>query len=273
MARFKSKTVFRFKINEQGIIDGLPDDWRERIGSKYSGDNVRMEIKIDEKPKSIPQLGYFFGVVLPYYMYGLIKAGNEGLMIGNDTDEKIVEKHLKDKHLKVEDYWVAKKRYEVFAPTKIGSLTVVKINKKEFIESKGPLVLFKRENGSDIPWRSPYKGELEMLVDVGSVVEAGGKIAHVMGLEKIEVPPSLADASVKDVINMIDSIKKESLIFFGLEIPDADPFYDKDVKLKNVLNEKLKGVRYIDCENCGKGFEIPATDDSDYKFCKKCLLA
>ena len=112
------------------------------LSKKYAGNNVRMELKIDEKPKTLPQLGYFFGVVLPYYMYGLIRAGND-LEIGNRTDEEMVENSLKERHLKNGPVWNSTSIKEIQAPSMAGQLVVLKINKRSHIEKDGPLVLFK----------------------------------------------------------------------------------------------------------------------------------
>lgn len=272
--KYKSKTLFRCEVSESGKIVGLEDDWKDRIAAKFAGNNIRIEVKVDEKPKTVPQLGYFFGVVLPFYMYGLIDLGND-LEIGSKADEEMVEKYLKDKHLKNGPVWNTVNRSEIKAPSKVGELVVSKINKTGYIEKGGPLMLFAKVSDTEkfVKWTSPKKGKLEVLVSEGEVISPGAVIAHVDVVDSIMGPASLASASVNEVIRFIDRVKREANEFLGVTIPDADPYYNHEVKLKNVLREKLKGIKIIACKQCSTEFEQAESFDSPmYNLCQKCLV-
>jgi len=94
--------MYRVKVSEEGAMEFGPLT-RKRIKAEckqfHGGKRVVLVVKRDRKLKSVLQLGYYYAVIVPYVMYGLIKLGN-AFQIGNDQHEDEIDKWLKERFLK-----------------------------------------------------------------------------------------------------------------------------------------------------------------------------
>lgn len=85
--------------DENGFLRLPRERIKEEIKDRFSNRNIKMVISPYSGDKSLEQLGYYYGVILPYAMYGLIQLGNR-LQLDNDEDCDDVDQMLKDKFLK-----------------------------------------------------------------------------------------------------------------------------------------------------------------------------
>ena len=104
-----------FEISENGEWNIPVMGFIQQVTKKYSGQKVTMSAELYEEMKSLPQLGYFFSTVLPWYIYGMILMGNE-LELGNKSDEEMIKDMLVSKHLDNGKEWKVKKYNQVIGP-------------------------------------------------------------------------------------------------------------------------------------------------------------
>lgn len=102
MSKYRHKTLMYFyDIDETGTAQ-IGERKRKRIQAevreRFAGQRVQVTFKPAGKEKTLKQLGYFYGVILPYVCYGLIQAGND-IDIENSDHTAQVEKFLKNKFL------------------------------------------------------------------------------------------------------------------------------------------------------------------------------
>ena len=103
MSKYRHKTLFYIhKIDENGlpvISDKKKHRMRAEIKERFADSRVEVTIKPAGKEKTLKQLGYYYGVILPYICYGLIKAGND-FNISHSADLEEIDIFLKEMFLK-----------------------------------------------------------------------------------------------------------------------------------------------------------------------------
>jgi len=98
----KSRNLaFRGRIDLEGnlvLANYTRQQMKIQFRERFKDTEVKIIVRKDHLPKTGDQLGYFFGVIIPWIMYGMILQGTE-IQIDNDEDEKEVIKFLKEKFL------------------------------------------------------------------------------------------------------------------------------------------------------------------------------
>jgi hypothetical protein len=234
------KSKYDFKITDEGRWSGVNKNLIEEITQKFKGMAVSLTVEPIKRDKTLPQLGYFFGVVLPHYMYALIEAGND-FQIGNKVDEKIVENVIKERYLANGTEWST--------PIKINLIAkdngFVK-NKTSPYVTKGAVAIkiINKNNYEQVSLvHSNIEGEIEAIFESGDLVNKGDIIARVNGVHIIKAAASLGDASTKQVVDMIDKLILDCAEFFNYVIPPPDPLRQEGGpmvrdELNKLLNQK-----------------------------------
>lgn len=93
-----NKLTYSGPVDESGRVD-LPKRARKEIAQTFAGKHVVVTIERRRKKRSNEQLGYYFGVIIPYVVRGFIEAGNQ-LIEGNKDDHELVHAFLKNKFLR-----------------------------------------------------------------------------------------------------------------------------------------------------------------------------
>jgi len=278
MGSLKKKKSFVTEVSEHGNWKENPNEsWIGKMAEEFKGQKVRFSCEPYIAPKSTGQLGYFYGVVLPWYMFGLIQSGTENLQIDNEVDEKLVEEYLKEKHLKNGDPWKAMKIENVVGPKFTDLLVVKTVHDGGFVEKDDPIVVFRKNHESDMVWKAPFTGELDMMIGEGELLEPSQVIGVIKTLREIPGKPSLAKANWKEAKNFIDRVIREANLLFGIKVPPADPEYQRREKgeptLRDELNMKLKGQKIVRCARCEK--KIPLSEvqeEEDAVLCIECMF-
>jgi len=93
------KLIYRGYCNPDGFMELPRERIKTEIKDRFAAKHIKMVISADTGEKSHEQLGYYYGVLLPYAMYGFIQAGSR-IQIDNQDDEDDVDQLLKDKFLR-----------------------------------------------------------------------------------------------------------------------------------------------------------------------------
>jgi len=130
--RRNRKLIYYCEVGKDGYMNLPRKRLKTEVEKSFAGKIVKVIIEEKHRPKSNEQLGYFYGVILPYICYGFIKAGND-IQIGNDKDEEMIEKFLKDKFLRNGDLLVDANQEVHEGPSSLAGSDV--IESSDFIEA------------------------------------------------------------------------------------------------------------------------------------------
>lgn len=231
------KSSYNFRISEDGKWTGLNSGIWDEISKKFAGHNVTLTVSPRKKDKTLPQLGYFYAVFIPHYMYALIDAGHD-FEIGNSVDEKIVEDELKRKYLDNGTEWITPLEREIISPKdgfvvyREGGYYDAGLQCIRVMDSP-------KEVGEVIV--SPIAGTVEKRLDNWVEVKKGEVLAIIHGQHVIKSKASLASAGTKEVNKMIKDAARDCAIYFNYSIPEPDPLADSSSsEVKAMLIEKLR---------------------------------
>lgn len=90
------------KVNEAGRIEMHESTRRKmakEVGAKFPGCDVSITVDKKRKTRSTPQNAYYWSVVIPMLIDGLVDAGNAGLQSGNLEHQQWVHEEMKKLHL------------------------------------------------------------------------------------------------------------------------------------------------------------------------------
>jgi len=238
----------------------------KRLKKKLSGKDVVVTISQKEQLMNAESRGYFFGVVLPHYVYALIEMGND-LTFGNAEDELMVRKELMNRHLRNGERWYLRRSRQIQAP-KVSEMLVTQVTAKTYVKKLTPIAKMKRmDNDKEILWRSPYEGDITMLIGDGEIIQKEQHIANVSARIEMVGESSLSTATKKEAWDFIERVRRECSEYLGHVIPDPDPNYSKSAR--GDLSEMLKGRGLKTCDKC-KSMYPPKEMRGDY--CLNCLI-
>ena len=238
----------------------------KRLKKKLKGKDVVVTISEKEQLMNTVSRGYFFGVVLPHYVYALIETGND-LIFGNAEDELMVRKELMNRHLKNGERWYLKRNRIVSAP-RVSEMIVTQVTVKTYVNKNTPIAKMKRyDNNKEIVWKSPYEGEIEMMISEGDIIQKEQAIAQVSAKVEMIGESSLSTATKKEAWDFIERVRRECSEYLGHVIPDPDPNYNKSARAE--LANMLKSRGMMTCQKCKS---VVGKSEMRGDYCLNCLI-
>lgn len=155
----KSKLIFRGNSFDGDVIFYQAKEFKKRILTAMPDQEIRIEVTIHQTPKTLPQLGYYFGAVIPTYQALLKEFGD---LCNSDEARWKLEKQspiLEEINIRK---WNKKKI--------LGELNVLKAKKKisqEVLEACGDIEPF--EDDGALVFNSSDTDVLDALIRAGGV--------------------------------------------------------------------------------------------------------
>lgn len=88
-------TTLTYQGNVSGGAITLPKRLRQEVVSVFDGKQIEVTFRRRRKRRSNEQNKYYWGVVIPEIMRGMIDLGNEALQMGNSEHVELVHEYLK----------------------------------------------------------------------------------------------------------------------------------------------------------------------------------
>ena len=264
----KKSLTFSGIVNQDGQF--IPDSpaFVKKLKSRFKNKKVSASFSEYEPLMQDAARGYFFAVVMPHYMYGLINAGND-LTLGNRQHEDMVRHELMERHLQNGPTWKINSETVISGPRAFESIIVQVSVRDKIKKGDGVVKLRANKEGSKVmTWKSTAEGRLNLEVSEGDVIPANARLGVVVGEIERSGPSSLSTATQKQAWDFIKRVRKEAQEYLNHVIPDPDVNHNGSVRKE--LSERLKESRgFVICASCGKPFDAEGLDVEN---CIDCVI-
>lgn len=91
------KLIYQGNVKD-GVIS-LPKRLRKEVVQAFEGKYIQVVFKRKRKRRSDPQNRFYWGVVIPEIIQGMIELGNNDLQLGNSSHAEMIHEFLKSELL------------------------------------------------------------------------------------------------------------------------------------------------------------------------------
>jgi len=88
------KLTYQGNVSADGVIT-LPKRLRKEVTAAFLGKEIEVVFMRHRKRRSSPQNKYYWGVMIPEVLRGMIDCGNDALQMGNSEHVGMVHEYLK----------------------------------------------------------------------------------------------------------------------------------------------------------------------------------